>query len=842
MFQTSTKPPNMQMNQHHLCFVLPDEPEDEDEYVDVTPSVTPSREPPPHRRRAFLEVLVHSSVYRFFESKFIRMVKFRQPKKLPSSVYLDTEGVQILEKFGGTSNPRNFSYSELYIGSKGFSKDEILGSGGFGRVYKAVLPSDGSVVAVKCLAERGDKFEKTFAAELLAMAHLRHRNLVSLRGWCLYDDQLFLVYDYMPNSSLDRLLFRQKGIKPLDWDMRVKIVNGLGAALFYLHEQLETQIIHRDVKASNVMLDSDYNARLGDFGLARWLEHEIDYKISAPSVKHEKQFLLPPDKFRLVDTTRIGGTIGYLPPENFQRHGAATAKGDVFSFGIVVLEIVAGRKAVDITHQDDRIVLLDWVRKLSDEGSVLVAGDRRIADGSYKDSDMEHLIHLGLLCTLHEPQSRPNMKWVMEVLSGNLCGKLPALPSFRHYPQYISVSSKDTDTSHITATGPSSATFTITTNTTDSVMGDSDAYFTAKGETLYASAEASPSRNGRSRSKAMPLINIPREVSFKEIISITDNFSESHKVAEVGFGTAYHGFLDKKKHVLVKRLGTTICPQVRSRFTYELENLGKLRHRNLVQLRGWCIENGEMLALYDHNATSLLSHSLFHPAHKRHRVLQWHQRYNIVKSLASAICYLHEEWDEQVLHKNISSSSIYLDSDSNPRLGNFALAQFLTRNEELQQPAPQKACGNDGMFGHMSPEYIITSKATTMSDIYSFGVVVIEVISGQMAVDFSRPEPLLIQRVNEFETRKRRYEELADHRLEGQYNHKELVRLVKLGMACTRSDPKERPAIKTILSILNGYDRCFLDKGLKKERKEEWKHHNMDSISLVKRLQALGIQ
>ncbi|WOH13526.1 hypothetical protein DCAR_0833036 [Daucus carota subsp. sativus] len=832
----------MQMNQHHLCFVLPDEPEDEDEYVDVTPSVTPSREPPPHRRRAFLEVLVHSSVYRFFESKFIRMVRFRQPKKLPSSVYLDTEGVQILEKFGGNSNPRNFSYSELYIGSKGFSKEEILGSGGFGRVYKAVLPSDDSVVAVKCLAERGDKFEKTFAAELLAMAHLRHRNLVSLRGWCLYDDQLFLVYDYMPNSSLDRLLFRQKGFKPLDWDMRVKIVNGLGAALFYLHEQLETQIIHRDVKASNVMLDSDYNARLGDFGLARWLEHEIDYKISAPSVKHEKQFLLPPDKFRLVDTTRIGGTIGYLPPENFQRHGAATAKGDVFSFGIVVLEIVAGRKAVDITHQDDRIVLLDWVRKLSDEGSVLVAGDRRIADGSYKDSDMEHLIHLGLLCTLHEPQSRPNMKWVMEVLSGNLCGKLPALPSFRHYPQYISVSSKDTDSSHITATGPSSATFTITTNTTDSVIGDSDAYFTAKGETLYASAETSPSRNGRSRSKAMPLINIPREVSFKEIISITNNFSESHKVAEVGFGTAYHGFLDKKKHVLVKRLGTTICPQVRSRFSYELENLGKLRHRNLVQLRGWCIENGEMLALYDHNATSLLSHSLFHPAHKRHRVLQWHQRYSIVKSLASAICYLHEEWDEQVLHKNISSSSIFLDSDSNPRLGNFALAQFLTRNEELQQPAPQKACGNDGMFGHMSPEYIITSKATTMSDIYSFGVVVIEVISGQMAVDFSRPEPLLIQRVNEFETRKRRYEELADHRLEGQYNHKELVRLVKLGMACTRSDPKERPSIKTILSILNGYDRCFLEKGLKKERKEEWKHNNMDSISLVKRLQALGIQ
>ncbi|KAL1832100.1 hypothetical protein ACET3Z_001751 [Daucus carota] len=147
------------------------------------------------------------------------------------------ERVQILEKFGEFNNPRNLSNSELYMGSKSFSKDEILGSGGFGRIYRAVLSSYGSVVAVKYLAERSDRFEKTFAAELLAMAHLRHQNFVILRGSVV-----------------------------LDWGQRVKIVNGLAAALFYLQEQLETQVIHKDVKTSNVMLDYELDVRLGDFG------------------------------------------------------------------------------------------------------------------------------------------------------------------------------------------------------------------------------------------------------------------------------------------------------------------------------------------------------------------------------------------------------------------------------------------------------------------------------------------------------------------------------------------------------------------------------------------------
>ncbi|XP_028759771.1 receptor like protein kinase S.2-like [Neltuma alba] len=752
-------------------------------------------------------------------------------------LFHDMDGVQLSAKIGGDS-PRIFSFAELFIGSNGFSEDHVLGSGGFGRVYKAVLPSDGTVVAVKCcLAEKGQQFEKTFAAELAAVAHLRHKNLVRLRGWCVHEDQLYLVYDYMPNLSLDRILFRRPenpNADPLGWGRRGKIIKGLAAALYYLHEQLETQIIHRDVKTSNVMLDSQYNARLGDFGLARWLEHELEYH---PSRKTSTKV----DPFRLAETTRIGGTIGYLPPESFQKKSIATSKSDVFSFGIVVLEVASGRRAIDLAYPDDKIILLDFVRRLSDEGKLLAAGDTRLPDGSYKLAEMEHFLHIGLLCTLHEPQSRPSMKWIVEALC-DISSPLPALPSFHSHPLYITLSSPS-DTS-LSSTNASS---TVTENVSTITNYSSSNYVTANGRTIYMTAEdrnsGISSAKSMYRHKSFPVVEAPREISYKELALATDHFSESRKVAELDFGTAYYGILEDRYHVMVKRLGMKTCPALRERFSNELRNLARLRHRNLVQLRGWCTEQGEMLVVYDYSATRLLSHHLLH--HDNHRdgrsVLQWHHRYGIIKSLASAILYLHEEWEEHVIHRNITSSAVVLEPDMNPRLSSFALAEFLTRNEHGHHVIKDTSKSVRGIFGYMSPEYIESGEATSAADVYSFGVVVLEVISGQMAVDFRQPEVLLVKKVHEFETRKRPLEDLADRRLNGEYNYKELMRLVKLGIACTRSDPQSRPSMRQIVSILDGNDRLIMEKN-QKESTEEWKQRNAYSLSLIRRIQALGIR
>ncbi|PIN11562.1 Serine/threonine protein kinase [Handroanthus impetiginosus] len=791
-----------------FCFILPSEFDDSQEInhinVDIiSPNQLPSL-PQPRSNRGCGGValdFLRQSLQRFFATT----------KKQFATVFFDAEGVQVEDKIGG-ENPRIFSYSELYVGSNGFSKNEILGSGGFGRVYRAILPSDGTVVAVKCLAERGKSFEKTFTAELVAVAHLRHRNLVRLRGWCIHNDELLLVYDYMPNRSLDRVLFK-KPENVLNWERRKNIINGLATALNYLHEHLETQIIHRDVKTSNVMLDSHFNARLGDFGLARWLEHDLDLDHNPKTTPKLCKNL----EFRLADTTRIGGTIGYLPPESFQKRTTATAKSDVFSFGIVLLEVVSGRRAVDLTYPDDQIILLDWVRRLSDEGNLLQAGDTRLADGSYKLSEMERFIKLGLMCTLHNPQSRPSMKYVMQVLSGDIYGRLPNLLSFESHPLYISLSSTTNST---TSNTRSSRTISFATTT----------FYSANAETIYMSSESQMSCNiNTERTSTFPVVETPRVITYDEIISATNNFADSQRVAEVDFGTAYSGFLEGRYRVIVKRLGMKTCPALRMRFANEFQNMGKLRHRNLVQLRGWCTEQGEMLVVYDYSANRLLSNVLFHHGHEKWRSkLQWRQRYNIIKSLASAICYLHEEWDEQVIHRNITSSAIILDPDMNPRLGSFALAEFLTRNEHGDHIVVDKRKSVRGIFGYISPEYIDSGEATTMADVYSFGFVLLEVVTGQKAVDFRQLDVLLVKKVHEFELQKRLYKEL-------------LVRFMKLGMACTRSDPESRPTMRQIVSILDGHDRWLVEIS-RKERREEWRERNASSMCLIRRIQALGIQ
>ncbi|CBI17319.3 unnamed protein product, partial [Vitis vinifera] len=702
---------------NRICFILPPELNDIhplDHHVS-TEKQNPNRGRGRGCGTQVLAILQHF-LSRFHDLKWTSFCHCHPLTKQASEVFHDMEGVHVSDKVVAGNNPRIFSFSELYIGSNGFCEDEVLGSGGFGKVFRAVLPSDGTVVAVKCVAEKGEPFEKTFVAELVAVAQLRHRNLVRLRGWCVHEEQLLLVYDYMPNRSLDRILFRRpENSLLLGWERRRRIVGGLAAALYYLHEQLETQIIHRDVKTSNVMLDSHYNARLGDFGLARWLEHEIEIETKTNSIRHHQ--------FRLAETTRI----------------------------------------------DDQIILLDWIRRLSDEGKLLQVGDNRLPDGSYRLSDMERLIHLGLLCTLHNPHSRPNMKWIVETLSSQSSTRLPALPSFQSHPLYISLSSPTT------------------------------------GETIYATAENgritetnSSNSSRRQQSSIFPMVQTPQEISYKEIASATNNFSESQRAAELDFGTAYHGFLDNGHHVLVKRLGMKTCPALRARFSNELQNLGRLRHRNLVQLHGWCTEQGEMLVVYDYLSNRLLSHLLFHLDNKKvHSTLHWRHRYNIIKSLASAILYLHEEWDEQVIHRNITSSAIIIDADMNPRLSSFALAEFLTRNEH----------------GHH-----------------------------QMAVDFRWPGVLLVKRVRELAERKKPLEEMADWRLDGEHDQEELVRLIKLGMACTRSKPELRPSMGQIVSILDGNDKFFMEERQNKERREEWKQRNACSLSLIKRIQALGIQ
>lgn len=290
--------------------------------------------------------------------------------------------------------PHRFPYKDLYRATKGFKETELLGSGGFGHVYKGVLPKSGEEVAIKRISNSSRQGVKEFVAEIASLGQLRHRNLVRLQGWCKRNEDLILVYEYMHNGSLDTFLFDHEKSGLLNWEQRFKIVKDIAFGLLYLHEEWQQVVVHRDVKASNVLLDEDMNGRLGDFGLARLYEHGSN-----------------------MQTTRVVGTVGYLAPE-LTRTGKATASTDVFAYGTLLLEVVCGRRPIEPSAPPSGLLLLDFVRESMMKGQLLEVLDRRLGE-SYVRKEVELVLKLGLLCCQSVPEARPTMRQLTQYLDGH---------------------------------------------------------------------------------------------------------------------------------------------------------------------------------------------------------------------------------------------------------------------------------------------------------------------------------------------------------------------------------------------------------------------------------------
>nr|XP_048325072.1 L-type lectin-domain containing receptor kinase SIT1-like [Ziziphus jujuba var. spinosa] len=308
---------------------------------------------------------------------------------------------EVREDWETEYGPQRFSYKKLYIATKGFKETELLGAGGFGKVYRGTLPISNLQIAVKRVSHDSTQGMKEFVAEIASMRRLRHRNLVQLLGYCRRKGELLLVYDYMPNGSLDKFLFSNE--KPiLSWFHRFQVLKGVASALLYLHEEWEQVVLHRDVKASNVLLDADFNGRLGDFGLARLYDHGTN-----------------------PQTTHVVGTVGYLAPE-LSRTGKATTSTDVFAFGVFMLEVACGRKPTDLQGLPEGESLVDWVLSCWRRGAILDVIDPKL-EGKYLIEEMELVLKVGLLCSHPFPAMRPNMRQVMQYLGGN--ANLPEIDS-----------------------------------------------------------------------------------------------------------------------------------------------------------------------------------------------------------------------------------------------------------------------------------------------------------------------------------------------------------------------------------------------------------------------------
>ncbi|KAF3969885.1 hypothetical protein CMV_006361 [Castanea mollissima] len=414
------------------------------------------------------------------------------------------------QSWNAANVPKKFTYKQLSKATRNFSKENLLGKGGFGSVYRGIISVPPKVIAVKKISATSKQGEREYMAEICTIGRMRHKNIVQLQGWCHEGENLLLVYEFMSNGSLDRFI----GKEFLDWETRYKILTGLASALLYLHEECGDPVVHRDIKPNNVMLDSDFNAHLGDFGLARILQNDTSV------------------------TTTLAGTPGYLAPE-IGFVGKATPESDVYSFGMVVLEVVCGKRSKDIMDEHS---LVDYVWNLYGENGLLECVDQML-HGKFDEEQVKRTLIVGLACLHPDSMFRPKMRKVVNILM-DPNEPLMNLPGNRPSGVYVVFPSNST-TSPIATDGSAlfQSSMASLMNSNGSSMNSPGnrpsgvyVFFSSNSATATDGSALLQSSMASLMNPNEPLMNLPGNRSSGEHVSFSST-STSTTTTDINFGS-----------------------------------------------------------------------------------------------------------------------------------------------------------------------------------------------------------------------------------------------------------------------------------------------------------------
>ncbi|GAV75936.1 Pkinase domain-containing protein/Malectin_like domain-containing protein/LRR_8 domain-containing protein, partial [Cephalotus follicularis] len=641
---------------------------------------------------------------------------------------------------------RRFTYSEILEITNNL--ETIIGEGGFGKVYLGFLEEN--EVAVKILSLSSRQGYTQFLAEVKLLMRVHHRNLTTLVGYCDEDDtKIALVYEYMANGNLSQHL---SGVNTsssiLSWEGRLRIAMEAGQGLEYLHNGCKPPIVHRDVKTANILLNDKFQAKMADFGLSKSFPVEGGTNISHVS-------------------TVVAGTPGYLDPEYYVS-SRLSEKSDVFSFGVVLLEIITCRPVITNTEENNHIS--QWVSYMLTSGDINTIVDPRL-QGDFDTNSVWKAVELAMACVSQSSSRRPNMNQIVVELKECLAMELNRRQGRNGNDQ--SQDSYEMFTVNMT-TGLAPLARDLSNNSLTGVVPDFLSELASLTVLTYDSFELKS-----------------RQFTYSEILKITNNFERV--LGKGGFGTVYEGCVDDSQLVAVKMLSQSSA-QGYKQFQTEsitLDHYFSLIILNLTTNQGCKVQtkvNQHVLTFFSMDAVD-----------RNIDLLNWEERLQIAIEAAQGLEYLHNGCKPPIIHRDVKSTNILLNEKLQAKLADFGLSRTF-QSEGVTHVSTIVA----GTPGYLDPEYYISNRLNEKSDVYSFGIVLLEIISSRpvIAENYDHEKTHITQWVN-LMLAKGDINNMVDPNLEGQFDTNSVWKAVEIAMTCVSPTPNTRPNMNHVVMELN---------------------------------------
>ncbi|KAI5648471.1 hypothetical protein M9H77_34476 [Catharanthus roseus] len=693
-------------------------------------------------------------------------------------------------RFASGRSCRLFSLSEIISATQNFSDAFLIGRGGFGNVYKGVLPRSSEIVAVKRLKSNSKQGAHEFWTEIETLSKIRHTHLVSLIGYCNEYREMILVYEYMPHGTLADNLYKLgrngKDCTPLTWEQRLRICIGAARGLDYLHTGVEFGVIHRDVKDSNILLDENLVAKISDFGLSKL------GKISESQVSI---------------STKVKGTHGYLDPDYFMTH-KPTRKTDVYAFGVVMLVVLCGRPAIDKIIPWDPQSLLSLFQECVTKEDIDDIIDPSL-QGKLSSESLKEFVKSVESCVQPQPKKRPTMsqvvtslEYALELQERTVYSKSEDAISSQPcnggiVPQVVinefSVSPANEESDITTApleegiTSKAIQRPELQTRRGDFQLSKTPVWFWPWG--------AFRRKMRKNSNKILDLL--PEDLghiscfTISEMKRATESFSHNHLIGQGGFGSVYKGTLPNGQDIAVRRLSANSWKE---EFIIEIRLLSKLQHRNIVRLLGYCCQGEENILVYEFVPNKSLDLFLFDP--EKQPMLDWSRRQKIIDGIARVLLYIHDEY--QVIHRDVKATHVLLDANMNPKISDFCLAKLLPVDQ-----SEVESSNIVGTCGYVCPECFVHGRYSVKSDVYSFGILVLEIICGRRNLFYNSNDTA--RRLLRYAWRKWMEKTplaLLDPAAGDFYDENEVIRYIQVALLCVQRDAEQRPNMASVLQML----------------------------------------